>query len=97
MHWVGRVWIPDLGLHDDERDAIYEQHDVGDDEALHAARRIDAELINGVKPIALRACEVDQLHHWVRLARHFVVIDLGLEKQALCGLVGLEKRAIGLA
>ena len=72
MHRVGGVGVADLGLHHHQRNAVHEQHDVRDDAALHAARRVDAELVDGVEDVALGVREVDQLHHRVRLAGQFV-------------------------
>ena len=97
VHRVGRVRIADLRLHHHQRDAVHEQHDVRNDAALHAARRVDAELVDGVENVALRVGEVDQLHHRVGLAGEFVHVHLGLEEQLLDRLVGFEQRAVGLA
>src|SRR3546814_12612012 len=70
---------------------------VRDDAALHAARRVDAELVDGVETVALRVHEVDQRHHRVGLAGDLVAVDLRLEQQRLDGFVGLQQGAVGLA
>ena len=94
---VGGVGVADLRLDHHQRDAVHEQDDVRDDAALHAARRVDAELVDGVELVALGVREVDELHHRVGLAGDFVAVDLRLEKQRLRRLVGLQQRAVGLA
>ena len=94
---VRRVGVADLGFDHHDRDAVHEQDDVRDDAALHAARRVDAELVDGVKLVAFRVREVDEPHHRVGLAGHLVAVDLGLEEQSVRRLVRLEQRAVRLA
>lgn len=95
VHRVGAVGAALLALHHDQRDAVHEQHDVENDELLHPARRVDAELVDGEKAIILRIGEVDQLHHRILLATDLVHIHLRLEQQLLDRLVGLQQGAIG--
>src|SRR3546814_17227359 len=71
------------GVHHHQRNTVHEQHEVRDDAALHAARRVDAELVDGVETVALRVHEVDQRHHRVGLAGDLVAVDLRLEQQRL--------------
>ena len=59
VHRVGGRRVADLGLHHHQRQAVHEEHDVRDDELLHAARRLHAELVDRVKLISLRLPEVD--------------------------------------
>lgn len=88
--------IADLGLDRNERHAVHEQDDVRDDAGLHAARRVHTELVDGVEPVAPRVSEVDELNNRVRLARHLVDVDLGLEEQVLHRLVGFEQSVVRL-
>ena len=94
---VRRVRIADLRLNHHQRDAVDEEDNVRNDATLHAARRVDAELIDGVESVALRMREVDQLHDRVGLAGDLVHVHLGLEQQLLDGLVGLEQGAARVA
>ena len=97
LHGIGAGRSALLALHHRQRNAVHKQHNVRNDELLHAARRIDAELVDGVELIVFRVGEIDQLDHRVLLAGHFVDIHLGLEQQLLNGLVGLQQGAVGLA
>ena len=93
VHRVRGGGAADLRLDHDERQAVHEQHDVGNDEWPDPARRVDAELVDRVEAVAFRAVEVDQPHRRVLLAGHLVAVDLRLEQQLLHRLVGLEQRA----
>lgn len=99
MYSPKRLWVfrTLLALHHHQRDTIHEQHDVRDDEGLHAARRVDAELVDGVKLVVRRVVKVDQPHHRIGLARQLVALDLRLEQQCLHGLIGLQQGAVGVA
>ena len=96
MQWVRRVWITDLRLDNHERDPVHEEYDVRDDAALHAARRIDPELIDGVELVAHWVREVDELDDRIGLSGDVVAVHLGFEKKALGRFVGLQQRAVGL-
>jgi len=52
--------------------------------------------VDGVELVALRVCEVDEFCDRVRLPGDFVAVHLGLEKEALGCLVGLQQRAVRL-
>jgi hypothetical protein len=93
VHRVGSVRITDLCLDDDQRNAVHEEHDVRDDAALHAAGRVDAELIDGMEDVALRMGEVDELHHRIGLARELVHVHLRLEEERLHRFVAFQQRA----
>src|SRR3546814_6300400 len=67
VHRIGRGGIGNLGFHHHERNNVHEQYDVRDDAALPAARRVDAELVDGVETDALRVHEVDQSNYRVGL------------------------------
>ena len=97
LHRVGTGLGALLAFHHRERDAIHEQHDVRNDERLHAARCIDAELVDGVKLVALGMLEIDQAHHRVALAGQFIRICLRFEQQRLNGFIGFKQRAVRLA
>ena len=75
-HWIGFNLIPVLCLNNNQRHAVHEQHNVWNDEQLHAARCVDAELVDGVEGVSLRMLEVDQLDVWVFLAGQFVLVGL---------------------
>jgi len=93
---VGREFVGLFALHRHQRDAVDEEDDVGDDEVLDPAGRVDAELVDGVEEVALRVLEVDQPDRGVVLAGALVAVDDGLDQQLLHRLVGLDQRA-GLA
>ena len=97
VHRVCRRRVADLRLHHHQRDAVHEKHDVRDDAALHAARRVDAELVDRMKDISFRVDEVDQLRDRIRLARDLIHIHLRLEEELLHLLVGLQERATGVS
>ena len=78
-HGVGAGFRALFALHHAQRNAVHQQHYVRNDEGLHTARRVYAELVDGVKRVVLRVRKVNQLHHWVRLARSFVYIHLRFE------------------
>lgn len=93
MDGVGRVRVADLGLDHHQRNAIDEQDDVRNDAALHAAWRIDPELIDCVKDVALGMDKIDQLDYRVGFTRDLIHVHLSLEQQPLDGLVRLKQRA----
>ena len=97
LHRVGASLRTLFALHHAQRHAIHKQHDVGNDETLHAARRVDAELVDGVKLVVFGRCEVNQTNHRVALAGQLIHIHLRFEQQRLNRLVGLQQRAVGLA
>ena len=97
MQRVGGVGVANLGLHHHQGDAVDEQDNVRDDAALHTARCIDAELVDGVESVAAGIAEIDQLHHRVGLTGDLVAVDLGLEQQGLHHLVALQQGAARLA
>ena len=97
VHRVGAGRRTFLALHHRQRQAVHEQHDVGDDETAHATRCVDAELVDRVKAVALRVLKVDQLHHGVFLAGGLVHIHLRLHQQLVHRQVGLEQRAARVA
>ena len=97
MQRIGGVGIANLGLDDHQRNAVHAEHDVRDDAGLHTARRIDAELVDGVKLITLRMRKVDQLHDRIGLAREFVEVHLRLQEQRLRRFIGFEQGAIRLS
>ena len=96
-HRVGAGRPAFFAFHHCQRDAIHEQHNIGNNELLHAARRVDAKLIDSEKMIVLRVHKVDQLHHRVLLAIHLVHIYLRLEQQLLYRLIRLQQGAVWLA
>jgi hypothetical protein len=91
IHRVAAIGATLLAFDHHKRNAIHEQHNIGNDKAFHTARRINAELVDGVKTVALRIGKVDQLHHRVLLARHLIHINLSLEQQGLDRLIRFEK------
>ena len=97
MHRIRRVRIADLRLHDDERNAIHEQHDVGDDALLHTAGSVDPELVDDMELVPLRMLEVDQLNDRILFPGDLIHIDLCLEQQRLDGFVRFQEAQIGLA
>ena len=64
---------------------------------LHAARRIDAKLVDRVEGVAFRVGEIDQADGRVFLPRHLVAIHLRLEQQRLHRFVGVEQALARLA
>ena len=96
VHRVGGEVVGVLALDHHQRQAVHEQHDVGDDEVLARSRRVDAELVDGEEVVPLRVLEVDQLDVRVLLAGDFVDIDLRPVQQLLHGLVRFHQAAGGL-
>ena len=97
LHRVGAGGRAFLALHHRQRNAVHEQHDVGHHEFAHAARRGNAELVDGVEAVAFGVVEVDQPHHRVHLAGGLVHVHLRLDQQLVGRLVGLQQRALRLA
>ena len=97
MQRVGGIGIADLRLDHHQGNAVHKEDDVRDDAALHAPRRINAELVDGVEDIALRVGKVDQLYYRVSLPGEFIHIDLRFEEKRLHRLVGFQQCAAGLA
>ena len=95
-HRVGAGRPTLLAFHHRQRDAVHEQHDVRNDELLHAARRVDAELVDRQEVIVLRPVEINQPHHRVLLPGQFIHVHLGLEQQLLHCLISLQQRFLGL-
>ena len=93
VHGVGGELVGVLALDDDQGNAVHEQHDVGNDEVLDRARRVDAELVDGEEVVPLRVVEVDQLDIRVLLAGQFVDIDLRPVEELLDGFVGFDQAA----
>jgi hypothetical protein len=93
---VRGVGVADLRLHHHQGDAVHEQDDVRDDTGLHAAGRVDPELVDGVEPVALRVGEVDEPHDRVNFAGHLVAVHLGLEEQGLSRFIRFEQGPVGL-
>ena len=97
LHRVGAGFRTLLALHHHQRDAVHEQHNVRDDEGLHAARRVDTELVDSVELVVRRVVKIDQAHHRVSLAGQLVAVGLRLEQHRLHGLVGLQQGAVRVA
>ena len=97
LHGVGAGFRTLFALHHHQRYAVHTQHDVGNHERLHAARRVHPKLVDGMKPVVGWRVEVNQPHHRVGLARQLVAVGLCLEQQGLHRLVGLQQRAVGVA
>ena len=89
-HGVGGEVVGILALDDHQGNAVHEQHDVGDDEVLDPARRVDTELVDCQEMVPLGVVEVDQLDIGVLLAGQFVDIDLGAVEEFLDGFVGFD-------
>ena len=54
VHGIGAGRAADLALHHRQGNAVHKQHNVRDDELLDAARRIDAELVDGMESVVFR-------------------------------------------
>lgn len=92
-HRVRREHVCFLALDHCQRQAVHEQHDVGDDEAFGRSRCVDAKLVDGVELVSLGMLEVDQLDVRVLLAGQFVGIDLGTEQQLENGFIVSDQAA----
>lgn len=75
---IGGIGVAYLGLDNDQRDAVHEQDNVRDDAALHTARRVDAELVDGVESVLLGVSEIDELDDRVGFAGDVVTVYLRL-------------------
>ena len=76
MHWIGGIWFPDLCLYYYQRNTVHEKHDVRNDGALDATRRIYPELVDGMELVTVWMPEVDELDNGVRFLRYLVSIYL---------------------
>ena len=92
---AGGVRAFQLALDHGPRQAVDEEHDVGDDERLDPARRVHPELVDGDEAVALRVRPVHQPDLGILLAGALVAADHHprLADQLLRDdLVGLDQR-----